>query len=425
MHVRPIRPARRPLDAVLQAVPSKSVTHRALVAAALARGPSTLHGPLRSDDTEATREGLRALGVDVETHAERWVVDGCGGDLAGGAELDLGASGTSLRFLAAVAALGRRPTLLDGSPRLRERPMEELGAALATLGCAVSLGPSRGGLPLRAGGRSPQGGAVRLPGARSSQFASALLLVGARLPAGLALELEAPAVSLPYVALTVEVLRAFGVTVEEDPAALVWRVRATDYAGRAYRVEGDHSSASCFLAAAALAGGRVRVEGLAARSVQPDARLGAILRGLGCVVSSGECWVEVRGTGRVPGFRADLTDAPDLAPTLAALALFAEGPCTLSGIGHLRLKESDRLDVLASNLRRLGRDASASGDRLELPAPRSALRGGIVRTAADHRVAMAFAVAGLRLEGTAVDDSTCVTKSNPGFWSQLQLLEGR
>ena len=199
------------------------------------------------------------------------------------------------------------------------------------MGASIRLDPASGGLPLTSGGAPLHGGAVRLPGHRSSQFASALLLIAPRLPEGVELTLEPPAVSLPYVDVTARVLSEFGVQVEHE-APLSWRVGPQDYAGRKYTVEGDHSSASYFLAAAAILGGRVRAEGLDPDSAQPDARLQRILHELGCRVRSGPDWVEIEGSGRIRPFDLDLSDAPDLVPTLAVLALFADGPSAMRGV---------------------------------------------------------------------------------------------
>jgi len=422
MKPRAVTALRGPLDVRVRAVPSKSVTHRALVAAALAGGRSTVREPLIADDSRVTLAGLRALGIGAEERADGWIIEGCGGDVPGAGTLTLGDSGTSLRLLLGVACLGRSPSRFDGSARLRERPVQELAAALQELRGKVELTPGGGGLPLIAGGRRPLGGAVRLPASRSSQFASALLLIAPCLPEGLDLQLEPPVVSFPYIELTVQVLEAFGVTVER-PGPHRFVVAPTGYAGRDYAVEGDHSSASYFLAAPALCGGRVRVEGLNPSSAQADARLGQFLERLGCRVLRGDDWIEVRGGGSLPGFDVDLSDAPDLGPTVAVLGLFAEGPSVLRGVAHLRLKESDRLELLAANLRAMGRPATARDDRLEIGPADAPPREARIRTASDHRIAMAFAVAGLRTPGVTLDDADCVSKSNPRFWDQLEALQ--
>jgi 3-phosphoshikimate 1-carboxyvinyltransferase len=328
-----------------------------------------------------------------------------------------------MRLLTAVAALGAAPSRLDGTTRLRKRPLRELSRTLGELGASIHPDPHTGGLPLTAGGSPLHGGAVRIPGNRSSQFASALLLVASRLEGGLDLSIEPPAVSLPYVDLTAAVLSTFGVAVT-PVSELHWRVAAGGYPGREFHIEGDHSSASYFLAAAAVVGGRVRVDGLSPESLQPDARLGAILHELGCRVETGHDWVAAEGSGRIPAFDLELSGSPDLAPTLAVLALFSDGPCVLRGVGHLRHKESDRLELLARNLRTLGRHATALEDRLVVAPPPPCLGGGRIDTASDHRIAMAFAVAGMRIDGVTIDDPDCVAKSNPGFWGQLDKLSG-
>ncbi len=422
MGVRSIQSNTEPLESVFEAPPSKSVTHRALVAASLARGRSVLYRPLDADDGRITRDGLSALGISIESAPGRWTVDGSRGDVPGGGEVFCGESGTSMRFLFAVAALGASASTLDGAPRLRERPVQELATALASLGASIRLAGTPGGLPAVVGGVRIEGGRVRVASSRSSQFASALLLIGSRLSGGLEVTLEPPAVSLPYVAVTVDVLKSFGVPVEHR-GAMSWYVPPGDYAGREIVVEGDHSSASYFLAAPAVVGGTVRVNGLLPDSQQPDARLRHILAGFGCRVETGPDWIQVDGDGRIPGFDLDMSDCPDIVPTIAVCGLFAKERAVIRGIGHLRHKESDRLELVASNLRALGRHAEALEDRLEIGPPGS-LTGTTVSTASDHRMAMAFALAGLRLPGVSVDDGECVAKSNPGFWDEFRRLEG-
>jgi len=422
MRGRSIQTAASPLLATLQAAPSKSVTHRALVTAALAHGSSRIVGPLDADDTRVTLAGLAALGLPVVREDGCWQVTGRGGRPAGGGTVWLAESGTSFRLLTAVAALGSRVTRFDGAERLRQRPIDELLGVLQQLGADVRRDGSSS-LPLQILRGNLAGGRVALDGSRSSQFASALLTIGPRLTGGLQLTVCGSAVSLPYVELTARVMESFGIRVER-PGSRCWHVAEQDYAARSFRVEGDHSSASYPLAAAIVAGGTVRVSGLDPASVQPDACLGSLLRQLGREVRSGPDWIETRGDGRLPAFDLRLSHAPDLVPTMAILALFADGACALRGVAHLRLKESDRLELLAHNLRKLGRRAEVTGDALMVAAPRGALRGARIETRGDHRMAMAFAVAGLRIPGIEIDDAECVSKSNPEFWRQFALLEG-
>ena len=421
MAMRCIEPANGPLDADFLAMPSKSATHRALVVAAMAEGRSEIRGPLDAADTRRTLEGLRALGVRVDERESTWIVHGAAGEIPGGGAIELGASGTSARFLTALATLGARPSRLDGSPRLRERPMDELIQALSALGATIDT-PEGRAFPLRAGGSRVRGGRTVLSGARSSQFASALLLAAPAFEHGLDLTVAPPRVSFAYVGLTVEILRSFGGSVAMDGdagfAVPPQRLKATTLA-----IEGDHSSASYLLAAAMILGGRVRVRGLRAESAQPDARFLRDLATLGSRVDSDGSGVVVEGTGRVPAFSWDLSDAPDLAPTAAVLALFAEGPCALSGLQHLTLKESDRLAVIKDNLNRLGARAAVEGGALSIvPPPPGAAHGGTITVAGDHRIAMAFAIAGLSIAGVTIDDPGVVAKSYPRFWDDFAAL---
>ncbi len=426
MAIRQIQAVRSVLDGTFQAPPSKSATHRALVAAALATGHTRLIDPLDSMDTRVTLAGLQAMGVRCGAVPEGWWVDGVPqGSLPGAGTVNLGESGTSMRFLAALAGLGSRPTCFRGEGRLPFRPLEELLQVLEKLGALVSRPADGLALPLTVGsGPGPnRGGEVMIRSDRSSQFASALLLIGSRLEGGLDLSLTGEAVSLHYVSLTAAILSRFGAAVEQAGPRR-WIVRPSDYGGIVWTVEGDWSSASYLLAAAAVAGGRIRVRGLDPGSHQPDTALLPVLVRGGHQVTAVGNGVTVQGGGPTSGFEVDISSCPDLAPTLAILGLFSRERCELRSAGILRLKESDRLELLAENLNRLGRPAEVRGDNLVLPAHSGGrLRGGEIRTGADHRIAMAFAVAGLALPGMVIPDAECVRKSNPGFWTQLERLE--
>ena len=410
---------RQPLRATCIAPPSKSATHRALVLAALANGISTLERPLEADDTLVTRDGLELLGIHSTIHDQCWKVHGTGGRIHGATRIELKESGSSCRFLAAVAALGEQPSRLDGAALLRRRPLTLLTDALASLGARCVSESMDGQLPLWVGGRPLSGGSLVLPASPSSQFVSALLMIGSRLPAGLRLEVTPPHVSQGYVDMTVEMLRSCGGVVELD--AGTYRIQNGNIAPRHWVIEGDYSSASYFLAAGALLG-EVSVTGLRADSHQPDARLLAILREMGCKVRHADAMVTVERPATLWSVQLELSDAPDLVPTVAVLAMFAEGETRLSGLRHLRVKESDRLQSLADNLNRLGARATIADDTLLIHPSPEALRGAVITTAGDHRIAMAFAIAGLRLAGIVVDDAACVAKSNPHFWEMLDRM---
>ena len=377
-----------------------------------------IRSPLDADDTRATGDGLKALGLAVSETEGAWCVTGRGGVIPGGGELALGASGTSARFLVALAALGVAPSRLDGTPRLRERPMGELIDALVAAGARVEA--SEGGrLPLVAGGAPPRGGRLVVAGNRSSQFASALLLVASACPRGIELVVTPPRVSWPYVLMTIEMLEAFGGRVEAvDEGTLV--VPPQRLAATTVEIEGDHSSTSYALAATMILGGRMTVLGLRTESVQPDARFLRDLARLGARVSEGRPGLVIEAEGAIPPFAWDLSDAPDLAPAAAVVALFATGPCTLSGLAHLRVKESDRVEALRGNLVRMAARVQVSEGTIVIDPPGAAIRGATIDTMGDHRIAMAFAVAGLKVPGVTIDDADVVAKSYPEFWRDFE-----
>ncbi len=407
-----------PVDLALNAPPSKSLTHRALVAASMADGPSVLYDPLLADDTRLTIAGLRQLGAAIEVGDRVVGVEGAGGPLASGdgAELDCGNSGTTLRLLASVAALADGPVTLTGSARMRERPVGPLGTALEVLGATVRYPVADGVPPIVVAGPL-RGGEVAVDGGVSSQFASSLLLGGPLMPDGLVLRLASPPVSRSYLDLTIGVMTAFGADVDRRGYER-FAVRPGTYEGISYAVEGDWSSASYLFALAAALGGRVTVRNLDPASAQGDRRFVGALAAMGCRVSSGPAGITVERDGPLSGIECEMSSAPDTVQTLAVIAALAEGPTRITGIGHLRHKESDRLAVTADRLRSLGAGATVEEDALTVvPAP---LHGGSIDPAGDHRTAMAFAVLGLAIGGVAVEDPGCVAKSWPGFWSTLR-----
>lgn len=407
-----------PVDLALSAPPSKSLTHRALVAASLADGPSILYDPLLADDTRLTIEGLRRLGATIEVGDRVVGVEGAGGPLVAddGTVLNCGNSGTTLRLLASVAALADARVTLTGSARMRERPIGPLGTALEAIGATVRY-PAVDGLPPIEVAGPLRGGEVAVDGGVSSQFASSLLLAAPLMPGGLVLRLASPPVSRSYLDLTAGVMAAFGTNVERRGYER-FAVGRGGYAGTAYAVEGDWSSASYLFALAAALGGKVTVRNLDPASAQGDRWFVTALAAMGCAVSSGPDGVTVERDGPLRGIKCEMSSAPDTVQTLAVIAALAEGPTRITGVGHLRHKESDRLAVTADRLRGLGAGATVEEDALTVvPAP---LHGGSIDPAGDHRTAMAFTVLGLAVGDVAVDDPGCVAKSWPGFWSALR-----
>jgi 3-phosphoshikimate 1-carboxyvinyltransferase len=407
------------IDLRVTAPPSKSFTHRALVAAALARGPSTLLDPLVSDDTRITADGLRDLGVPLRWNRGTVEVTGVGGrfPVQGETTLDLGDSGTSMRLFAALALLAGKPVVLRGSPRMYERPIGPLADALGMLGGEVRyLGEDRYP-PIRVSGRF-RGGEVVVDGSLSSQFISALLMAAPCGEGDLDLTVSPAPVSRSYLDITAEVMSAF-CAVPERGGYTRFRVKGgTGYRGRTYRIEGDFSSASYFLAMGAVCGGAVKAGNLDRSSPQGDRRFPDILEEMGCRVRWSKDAVTLGSDGNLSGVDVVMSGSPDTVQTLCAVAAFADGPTRIRGIGHLRHKESDRIEATAVALRSLGGDVRIEGDGITIhPRP---LHGGVIDPAGDHRTAMAFSVIGLGTGGVTIRDAECVTKSYPAYWDTLR-----
>ena len=411
------------LDARVRVPGSKSVTNRALVAAALAPGRGVLRGALDSDDTRVMRDCLGALGCPVESAREPWSVAGGGGRLrAPAAPLFAGNSGTTARFLCAVACLAQGPVVIDGTPRMRERPIEDLTRALDQLGGRTRIEGRAGCPPVRVAGGGLAGGEAAIDASRSSQFVSAVLLTAPYAAADVVLRFEGgTAVSRPYIDLTLDVMAAYGARAGWHGESELRVEAGAPYRAMGYAVEADASSAAYPLCAAAIAGGRVRVDGLNPATRQPDLQLVDILERMGCGVERGPDWVAVSGPpDGLRGLEADMNDLPDAVLALAVVALFAAGPTHIRNVANLRIKETDRLAALETELRKLGAQASADADSLRIePAP---LHAAAIDTYDDHRMAMAFSLAGLRQPGVVIRDPGCVSKTWPDYFAMLAAL---
>ena len=419
MDVRAVRRIHTPPDATVAVPGSKSIANRALVCAALARGRSELTNVPDGDDTVAMLTCLRALGLDAELAGDRVSVAGIGTDWSSEPHtLHAALAGTTSRFVTALAALGRGPIVVDGHPPLRRRPFGPLHAALAQLGVTVTPGEAYGNLPVTIEG-PPTGGRVHIRGDVSSQYVTALMLVGPYLPGGLELRLTSELVSRPYVELTAAVMTWFGiegVSVGEDLIV----VESGEYRPADVGVEPDASSASYPLAIAAVTGGRVTIEGLGTGALQGDASFADVLAEMGCRVERSDRSVTVAGTGTLRGIDVDMADISDLVPTVAVLGAMAATTTRIRGVGFIRAKESDRLGDLAAELRRAGVEVDETDDGLEVRPSRP--HGARLATHHDHRLAMAFAVLGTVVDGIEVEDPQVVSKSWPGFWDVLDGL---
>jgi 3-phosphoshikimate 1-carboxyvinyltransferase len=413
--------ANGPVHATVPVPGSKSITNRLLLLAALADGPSTLHAPLRSRDSTLMAEALRSLGVDVADGPDgSWLVTP--GELRGPADVDCGLAGTVMRFLPPAAAIATGEIRFDGDPHARLRPMATVLSALRALGADIT----GDGLPFTLTGTgSLRGGDVTIDASGSSQFVSGLLLSGARYEQGVRvlhrslLPGENPVPSLPHIAMTVEVLRAAGVEVD-DQEPNTWAVAPGPVRGREWHVEPDLSNATVFLAAAAVTGGEVTVPGWPTKTTQAGDAVGDILTRMGCEVVLDERGLTVRGPRRLTGLDIDLHDESELTPTVAALAALAEGPTRIRGVAHIRGHETDRLAALVAEINGVGGAAEETEDGLVIdPKP---LRGGPWRAYADHRMATAGAIIGLVVPGVEVDDIGSTSKTIPdfpGMWATM------
>ncbi|MBM4301086.1 MAG: 3-phosphoshikimate 1-carboxyvinyltransferase [Deltaproteobacteria bacterium] len=409
----------KPVQATLTLPGSKSYTHRALMAAALAAGESVLTNALAAEDTELTAQALTQLGAGIDWQGTTIRVTGRAGRWRPARlPIYLGNSGTSMRFLTALVALGEGEYLLTGTDRLCQRPLGELLDALRRVGVQAVSAKGDGCPPVRVTG-GLTGGRTQLSGGTSSQYLSALLFIGPLAPKGLEIEITGELVSRPYVDLTLEVLSDFGVSYYREGYRYFLVPGGQSYLPQDYKIEADASSASYFWAAAALTGGRVTITNLSLESSQGDAAFPGVLGRMGCAIESTPAGLTVQG-GPLRGVEVDMATMPDLVPTLAVLAAFAAGDTVITGVAHLRHKESDRLAAVAAELARLGIEARETADGLVIRG--GAPKGAVIQTYNDHRIAMSFAVAGLKTPGMVITDPDCVAKSFPNFWEFFDRL---
>jgi len=418
--MRRIRPLSKPVTAEVAVPGSKSYTHRMIAAAALSDGRCTIENALDSEDTRLTLDTLRRWGVSAGWDGGAMTVFGTQGRLqAAGDPIFLGNSGTSMRLLTAVAALVEGRSLLTGTERLQARPMRRLLEALCRLGVdARSLGAD-GCPPIEIRGGEVPGGSTELDCSQSSQFLSALLLIGPYSREGVEIAVTRGPVSRPYVDITLDAMGRFGVPVERRGYEWFRVAGGQRYRAGDHVVEADCSQAGYFWAAAAVTGSTVKVRRTAATSCQGDARLTEVLARMGCAVAAQPDGLAVTG-GPLAGVEVDMADMPDVVPTLAVVAAYASGRTVIRGVGHLREKESDRLAAVCEGLQRMG--VEAGHDTQSLWVVGASPRGAAIDCHDDHRIAMSFAVAGLATPGVEILDDGCVRKSFPTFWEVFETL---
>jgi 3-phosphoshikimate 1-carboxyvinyltransferase len=410
------------LDAVATVPGSKSIAHRALICAALARGESTISGLSDGDDTQAMLQGLMMLGTSISLNGTDARIEGSiDFDCMDAVTVDANLAGTTARFLTAIGALRSGPMTVTGNDSLRSRPMKDLHLALEQLGASVSWQSEQYCLPVTVQRAESYSRSVQVAGDTSSQFVTSLMLVAPMLELGLTIELTGNVISLPYIAMSASVMRSFGATVRIADNSII-EIDGGGYVGCDFVVEPDASAASYPFAAAAVVGGRVRVEGMRSNMLQGDSRFIDVLRQMGCEILVDQTGVTISRDTNNPlqGIDIDMSEISDLVPTLAIVAMFTGSPTRIRGVGFIRNKESDRIGDLAHEMRSLGANVVEHEDGLEISP--QALHSGRCDTHHDHRLAMAFGVAGLKLPGVIIGESHVVSKSWPKFWAMLEAL---
>jgi 3-phosphoshikimate 1-carboxyvinyltransferase len=426
-----ITPIKHPLNSTVRVPGSKSLTNRALLIASLANGKTHLTNALFSDDSRYFAKALQTLGFDVRLDEANYAmtVTGLGGKIpAAQAELFIGNAGTAARFLSAFLTLGHGEYILDGEPRMRERPIGDLVEALGQLGCNIQPMQNAEGRmqnicpPVRIVASGLQGGKTKIAGDISSQFLSALLMVAPYAQSPIEIELTTELNSKPYVDMTLSIMKDFGIEVERRGYEY-FKVPVTNYQLPItnYPIESDASAASYFFAAPAICGGTVKVENVSRNSVQGDIRFLDVLSQMGCVVTEEENSIIVHCPSSIIGVDVDMRDIPDTAQTLAAIAPFASSPTTIRGIASARVKETDRVSATCNELKRLGVQVEEREDGMTIY-PCQRFKSAEVQTYNDHRMAMAFSLIGLRFDGVTIENPSCVSKTFPNFFDVLGKL---
>ena len=409
----------KPIEKVFGAVTvpgSKSFTNRALLIAALADGVSCLKKPLLSDDTKYMIEALRGFGLQIREEADNFIVVGERGKLmVPTKDIFVGNAGTTMRFLTTFSALVKGKVVLDGDERMRERPIADLLNCLIQMRVQATTTFNNDCPPLKIESEGVSGGKVKLAGDKSSQYLTSLLLSAPYFENDTDIIIEGNLTSKSYADITLDIMQTFGVKVEND-GYQKFSVQANQvYEAKTYQVEGDWSSASYFIGAAAVTGGEITISGVNPDSAQGDAQFPNVLEKMGCNVKKFTHSLQLKGN-QLKGITVDMNNMPDAVQTLAVIALFAKGETVIENIGNLKIKETNRIEALANELGKLGAEVEAGEDFL-LVRP-GKYQGSEIETYNDHRMAMSFAIAGLKIPGVKIKNPNCVAKSFPDFFSQ-------
>ncbi len=397
---------------------SKSYSHRTLIAAALSNGRSTVSNCLKSEDTLLTAEALRKMGVSIEEKEDIMIVEGAGGKLQPQSdEIYLANSGTSMRLLTSIAAIGQGPYVLNGTKRMQERPIQDLLNGLNQIGISARSINNTDCPPIEVVGAPIKGGSMTLDCSISSQFLSSVLLMAPLSREGIEIKLAKAMVSKPYVEMTLDIMDRFGITLERHGFDRFYVPGGQIYQAGDYAVESDCSQASYFWGAAAVTGKSIKVNNVSFDSRQGDVQFAKVLEKMGCKVVVEQDGITVQG-GSLKGVEVDMANMPDVVPTLAVVASFAEGTTVVTNVEHLREKECDRLGCVATELIKLGIDATATESGLVIKGGKH--KAAEIDTYDDHRMAMCFAITGLKVENVVIKDELCVKKSFPNYWEVFE-----
>ncbi|MGC8764604.1 MAG: 3-phosphoshikimate 1-carboxyvinyltransferase [Brevinematia bacterium] len=412
--------AKKKVKAELTLPGSKSITNRCLVISALARGKTELSNVLFSDDTFYMMKVLKDLGlkIDVDEDKRRVVIEG--GMLPHGEHsFFVGNAGTTMRFLSSYLSLGGGSFLLDGDERMRERPIQDLLDVLNKLGVNIFSVKGNGCPPVRINSKGIKGGRAKLSGKNSSQYLSSVLMSAPYAVGDVILCVDGEITSRPYAEMTLNIMKEFGVSVKNS-GFKEFAVTPSEYISlSSYYIEPDASTASYFLAATAILSGEIKIRGLGKNSIQGDTNFIKILEMMGCEIDVGEDFIKLVSDGNLDGIEIDMNDVPDLVPTLAIIALFARTPTKIFNVANLRIKESDRLKALSNEIKKIGGKVNEFDDGLEIY-PEICYNSSLISTYNDHRIAMAFSIAGLKIGGIEIDNPGCVSKSFPEFFNFLE-----
>ena len=408
------------LDAVLTVPSSKSYSNRALLIAALADGESHIYNCLKCEDTRYMISALNSHNINIVEDETKVTVHGCNG-FPGTSEKNIfvGNAGTTMRFLCSFAALCLGETIIDGSWRMRQRPLNDLIDGLSPLGVEIISQNENGCPPVKIKGGGIDGGETEMNGDKSSQYFTSILMSSPYAKKDVLIKVNGELTSRPYIDLTIDLMRIFGVNVENNSYSSFFIKSGNGYKAREYTIESDMTSATYFFAAAAITGGKVKIENLNIATMQGDIKFVDILKKMGCIVLKGENFIEVEGGG-LTGINVNMNEMPDAVQTLAVTSLFAKGETRITGVSNLRIKETDRIKALATELSRLGAQVRELDDGLVIIPGK--LQAAEIITYDDHRMAMSFSLAGLKIHGIRIINPGCVNKSFPDFFKKIESL---